>query len=86
MKLFKIGKNVRNKILILHMVGIMVKEMGQGFIFHVMIFLDTSLFNEKKGCKNGGNYQSCDSSISLPLSSGEKIDFKKYYFIYSLSC
>ena len=47
MKLFKIGKNVRVKILILHMVGIMIKEIGQGFIFHVMIFLHTSLFNEK---------------------------------------
>ena len=36
MKLFKIGKNVRIKILIWHMVGEMVKKWGR-FYFHVFI-------------------------------------------------
>ena len=45
MKLFKIGKHVRIKILIWHMVSEMVK-IGQSLIFHVITFLYTILFNE----------------------------------------
>ena len=47
MKLFKIGKNVRIKILIWHMAGEIIKKQGSArFFFHVIISAHCTFKNE----------------------------------------